>query len=62
MSIASVGLVQTLQPSRPVNQPQPVSQPPDDRDAARARQLDEQEPQRPPAPEPGKGTRVDRTA
>lgn len=62
MSIGSVGLVQTLQPSRPVNQPQPVSQPPDDRDLiAQARQSDEQEKPR-PAPEPGKGKLVDRTA
>lgn len=71
MSISGVGLVQTLQPARPANQPQPVAMPPDDRDtaaqAARGRDTEntaqtQGRTSRAPPPEPGKGTLVDRTA
>ncbi|WP_293868064.1 hypothetical protein [uncultured Alsobacter sp.] len=64
MSISSVGLVQTLEPARPVNRPQPVSMPPDDRDVAAQRNKAEDEAREAskPPPEPGKGTVVDRSA
>jgi hypothetical protein len=65
MAITSAGMVQTLQPPRPVNSQQAVETRDTARDESREREAAEaqqiQEPRR-SAPEPGKGTRVDVTA